>query len=504
MLTPALLALSGAALLVGAFIIFNTFSITVAQRSREFALLRSLGATRAQILLVVAAEALVIGVTASVLGLFAGLGIAAALGALFDAALDMPSSGLVLAGRTIALALGIGIGVTLLAAVAPALRATRVPPVAALTADPLTGTTRRRRSPYIAAGVSLLGLLGLVQGLFGGGPAGSRLGALAGGAVLLFVGVALVARYVVRPLAGAIGQPLALAFDEPGRLARENAMRNPGRTATTSAALMVGLGLVVFVAVFAAGLKTTITGSLDELVRADIAVTAQGFQPLPPNAQEAVRSVPGVDAAMGQYVDQIEVDGTHSNQLVDTLNGVEARLLRLAYRPDALDHMRHHCEPAIGKRRIGADQFERRDFRGAERDRRVGFEFRRDAEAVGGADHCRRRKFHGQAHRHRVQRHGQRLGERDRAENIRARSFRLPALELDRLVLAHAVGGQSVLERGQIDEGLERGAGLPLGGDRAVELALAVIASADHGAHRAVRRHRHQRALADAALVALR
>jgi putative ABC transport system permease protein len=96
---------------------------------------------------------------------------------------------------------------------------------------------------------------------------------------------------------------------------------------------MVGLGLVVFVAVFAAGLKTTITGSLEELVRADIAVTATGFQPLPPNAQEAVRSVPGVDAAMGQYVDQIEVDGTHSNQLTDTLNGVEARLLRRAYRP---------------------------------------------------------------------------------------------------------------------------------------------------------------------------
>ncbi len=332
-LTPALLALSGAALLVGAFIIFNTFSITVAQRSREFALLRSLGATRSQILLVVAAEALAVGVIASVLGLFAGLGIAAALGALFDAALDMPSSGLVLAGRTIALALGIGIGVTLLAAVAPALRATRVPPVAALSADPLTGTTRRRRSPYIAAGVSLLGLLGLVQGLFGGGPAGSRLGALAGGAVLLFIGVALVARYVVRPLAGAIGQPLALAFDEPGRLARENAMRNPSRTATTSAALMVGLGLVVFVAVFAAGLKTTITGSLDELVRADVAVTAKGFQPLPPNAQEAVRSVPGVDAAMGQYVDQIEVNGTHTNQLVDTLDGVEARLLRRVYRP---------------------------------------------------------------------------------------------------------------------------------------------------------------------------
>ena len=333
-LTPALLTLAGAALLVGAFIIFNTFSITVAQRAREFALLRALGATRAQVLLAVAVEALAIGVGASVLGLFAGLGIAAGLGALFDAALDLPSTGLVLAGRTIAIALAVGIGVTLLAAVVPAVRATRVPPVTALHADALTATSRRgRRSPYVAAGVSLLGLLGLAQGLFGNGPATSRLGSLAGGAVLIFVGVALVARYVVRPLAGAIGTPLALTFHEPGRLARENAMRNPGRTATTSAALMVGLALVVFVAVFAAGLKTSITGSLDQLVRADIAVTAQGFQPLPPNAQEAVRGVPWVDVSMGQYIDQIRVNGQRSAAAGDTLEGVEARLLTSVYRP---------------------------------------------------------------------------------------------------------------------------------------------------------------------------
>jgi putative ABC transport system permease protein len=333
-LTPALLALSGAALLVGAFIIFNTFSITVAQRSREFALLRSLGATRAQILMAVAIEALALGVAASVLGLFAGLGIAALLGALFDAALDLPSGGLVLSARTVVLSLTVGIVVTLLSAVVPAVRATRVPPVSALQTDPLTAaSSRSRRAPFVAAGVSLLGLLGLLQGLFGGGPAATRLSGLAGGAVLLFVGVALVARYVVRPFAGAIGRPLAVAFDEPGRLARENAMRNPARTATTSAALMVGLALVVFVAVFAAGLKTSITGSLDELVRADIAVTAKGFQPLPPNAQEAIRFVPGVDTAMGQYMDQIQVNGKGANQTTDTLDGVEARLLLKLYKP---------------------------------------------------------------------------------------------------------------------------------------------------------------------------
>jgi putative ABC transport system permease protein len=334
-LTPALLALSGAALLVGAFIIFNTFSITVAQRAREFALLRSLGATRAQILTAVVVEALAIGAAASGLGMLAGLGIAAALGVLFDAALDLPSGGLVLATRTAVLALSVGIGVTLLAAVVPALRATRVPPVVALRADALTVPARgRRRAPAIAAGVSLLGLVSLLQGLFGAGPAASRLGALAGGAVLLFMGVALVARSVVRPFAGAVGRPIACAFDEPGRLARENAMRNPARTASTAAALMVGLGLVVFVAVFAAGLKTSITGSLEQLVRADVVITAKGFQPLPPNAQAAVRSVPHVYAAVGQYMDRIQVNGKPVKQMTDTIDGVEARILREVYRPE--------------------------------------------------------------------------------------------------------------------------------------------------------------------------
>jgi putative ABC transport system permease protein len=283
----------------------------------------------------VVVEALAIGAAASVLGLLAGLGIATALGALFDAALDLPSGDLVLATRTVALALGVGIGVTLLAAVVPALRATRVPPVAALRTDALTAPERgRRRAPAIAAGVSLLGLVSLLQGLFGAGPAASRLGALAGGAVLLFVGVALVARSVVRPFAGAIGRPIARAFDEPGRLARENAMRDPARMASTAAALMVGLGLVVFVAVFAAGLKTSITGSLDQLIRADVVITATGFQPLPPNAQEAVRSVPEVYAAVGQYLDRIQVDGKPVNQMTDEVNGVEARILQAVYRPE--------------------------------------------------------------------------------------------------------------------------------------------------------------------------
>jgi len=334
-LTPALLALSGAALLVGAFIIFNTFSITVAQRTREFALLRALGTTRRQLLIAVAAEALIVGIVASLLGLVLGLGFAALLGTLFDAAgFGIPSGGLALAPRTVVVALVVGVVVTLLAALAPALRATRVAPVAALQEGAGAPPRRSRSAPWTAAGVSLLGLLLLLQGLFGGGPAVSRLGVLAGGAVLLFVGVALVARYVVRPLAGAIGWPLQRAFHEPGRLARENAMRNPARTATTSAALMVGLGLVVFVAVFAAGLKSSISGSLDDLIRADAIVTAKGFQPLPQGAQAALMDVPGVRAAVPQYFDRIEVDGRKVNAITDVLDGVDASRLLSVYRPE--------------------------------------------------------------------------------------------------------------------------------------------------------------------------
>jgi putative ABC transport system permease protein len=143
-LTPALLAFAGAALLVGAFIIFNTFTITVAERTREFALLRTLGATRRQILGAVALEALVIGLTASALGLLLGLGFAKALASVFEAVgLGLPTSGLELAPRTVALSLLVGVGVTQLAAIAPARRATRVAPVAALQGGS-DGSTRRR------------------------------------------------------------------------------------------------------------------------------------------------------------------------------------------------------------------------------------------------------------------------------------------------------------------------------------------------------------------------
>ena len=332
-LTPALLALAGAAVLVGAFIIFNTFSITVSQRMREFAMLRALGATRRQVLAVVTGEALVIGVLASGLGLGAGVGFAKLLNALFDAiGFGIPRTGLVFAPRTIAIALAVGIGVTLLAALVPALRATRVAPVAAMSGTPPRPSTRSRRVSKLLTALCGIGGVALVaQGLFGSGPAGAKLSAIGGGAVLIFVGVALSARYVVRPLAAVIGWPIERIFKTTGRLARENAERNPGRTAITSAALMVGLGLVVFVAVFASALNSSIGRQIDELVRADVLVYGQDFRPFPARSEGVVEEVDGVEAAVPLLFDQLEVNGERSSVATDLLIGLDPAELSHVY-----------------------------------------------------------------------------------------------------------------------------------------------------------------------------
>jgi putative ABC transport system permease protein len=154
---------------------------------------------------------------------------------------------------------------------------------------------------------------------------------MAGGAVLVFVGIALMARHIVRPVAALVGWPLERAFHEPGRLARENAMRNPGRTATTSSALMVGLGLVVFVAVFAAGMKTTVGDSFDRLLTSDLIVTSRSMEPLPVDAGPAIANVPGVNAVTPQFVDQLQVNGEPADAIVDILNGVEPVQLRAVW-----------------------------------------------------------------------------------------------------------------------------------------------------------------------------
>jgi putative ABC transport system permease protein len=336
-LTPALLAFAGAALLVGAFIIFNTFTITVAERTREFALLRTLGATRRQVLGSVAAEALVIGSVASVLGMLLGLAFAKGLASLFEAVgMGLPTGAPELAPRTVGLSLLVGVGVTLCAALAPARRATRVAPIAALQG---AGESRRRGrwAPWLAGVTAALGVAMLAAGLFADGPASQRLATMAVGVVLLFVGVALSARWFVRPLSGAVGWPLERLGAEPGLLARENAMRNPGRTATTAAALMVGLGLVVFVAVFANGIKASFDDTVSQVVRADLIVRSETMQPIPAGASDAVAESTDVDAVTGVLIDQVEVNGKHSSVVTDIMNGVVPGSFSRLYGVDWVD-----------------------------------------------------------------------------------------------------------------------------------------------------------------------
>ena len=294
----ALLVFAGVSLFVGAFQIFNTFSITVAQRTREFGMLRTLGASRRQILTSVGFEALTLGVLGAAAGLAGGIGFAYAINELFKAVgIDLPNTGTVLELRTIIVSLIVGIVVTLVAALNPAMRATRVTPMAALREAELQDTQKRGR--VVTAFAFLLGAVGLAMmliGLFGGiSDSGTAAGLLGGGAALILFGVSLFSPRLVRPLASATGWPLERLRGLTGRLARENAMRKPGRTATTSAALMIGLALIVFVTVFAAGINSSVAKTIDDNFRGEIVLAnTDGFSPFPREALDVARGVDGV------------------------------------------------------------------------------------------------------------------------------------------------------------------------------------------------------------------
>ena len=297
-LTIALLGFGLIALLVGAFVIFNTFSMTVAQRTREFGMLRTIGASRKQILQAVVLEALLIGFAGSVLGLFAGVGLAPLLAGLLGMiGFDLPSTALVLAVRTIVVAIVLGTVVTLLSSLAPALRATRISPMAAMR-EGATGAsrTKRRWVLVLQSGVAGIGLVLMLVGLFAGLAMSPALTLLGIGAVLVFVGVGLLSPLLVGPLAALIGRPLAATGGVAARIAQGNSVRSPGRTAGTAAALMIGVALVAFVAIFVNGFSASFSGAFEKTVAAQFVV----FDPsgLTPEAvAPAAAKLPGVAAA---------------------------------------------------------------------------------------------------------------------------------------------------------------------------------------------------------------
>jgi putative ABC transport system permease protein len=291
-----LLAFGGVALFVGAFVIANTLSITIAQRIREFATLRTLGASRRQILVSVVIEALVIGFLASVVGLFAGLGLAKGINALFVAiGIDLPKSGVVFAPRTIIVSLVVGTVITLVASLRPARRATKIAPIAAVREGAVLPPGRfGRLGPLPALVVLAAGIALLCYGVFGHQLATVvRIGSLALGTLIVFLGVALNAKRTVRPLAFVLGWPGTKLGGVAGDLARDNATRNPSRTASTAAALMIGMALITFVAVLGQGLRSSFEDAVDKLFIADYALGSQsGFDPIPKAAAEALSDSP--------------------------------------------------------------------------------------------------------------------------------------------------------------------------------------------------------------------
>ena len=290
----ALLVFAFIALFVGAFIIFNTFSIIVAQRTGEMALLRAIGASRRQVMTSVVVEAFVTGLIASALGLLAGVGIALALKGLLSAfGIDLPSTSLQLEPRTIVVAFVVGTVVTVVSSILPARRASRVAPVQALreSADSASGSLRRRL--IIGLILTAAGVAALLYGLFGNQ---SNAGPLIGlGAAVTFVGIAVLLPLGTRPLAGAIGAPIR-RLGVQGKLGRENAMRNPRRTASTASALMIGLGLVAMVTVLASSLKASLNLTIEKSLKADLVLTTSSQTPFSPDVADRVREVDGVGA----------------------------------------------------------------------------------------------------------------------------------------------------------------------------------------------------------------
>jgi putative ABC transport system permease protein len=296
-----LLAFGGIALFVGSFVIANSLSITIAQRTRALATLRTLGASRRQVMSSIAVEALAMGLISSAIGILLGLGLGTGLFKLFDAVgFTLPNNGLVMHTRTIVVALAVGVLVTLVASLRPALRATRVPPIAAVREG---ATLARSRFAWLrtpgSALLAIVGFAALAYGLFGKGLETTGILVFMGlGTLCIFFGVALLSARIVQPFARVLGWPAKKIGGAAGFLARDNSRRNPQRTASTASALMIGLALVTLVAVLAAGITSSFRGAVDHIWAADYAITAQNnFDLIPTAIGKAAARTPRIETA---------------------------------------------------------------------------------------------------------------------------------------------------------------------------------------------------------------
>ena len=329
-----LLGFAIVSLFVSIFIIYNTFAIVLGQRVREIGLLRAIGANAAQLRRSIILESVIVGVVASLIGIAAGVGIAQGLIALFDAiGAQLPDSPTILAARTIIFALVLGIGVTVVSAIAPARHAASISPIQALRdgGDLGEGETTRR------LGVGIAGLvLGVALGAFGlFAGAGSTLATivvLGAAATAIFLGTALAAPAVARPVTRLVGWPISKAFGTAGSLAQENAARNPRRTATTGAALMIGLSLVTTGYVVGESIKSSLGDLIDSSVSADYVITDQNEVGLTPTLADDLAATGNFDAVAGMRYTDVRLGGD-----INEVTGMDVSVIDQLFNIDVTD-----------------------------------------------------------------------------------------------------------------------------------------------------------------------
>ncbi len=311
-ITIPLFVFAGIALLVGSFIIFNTFSIVVAQRTREMALLRAIGASQRQVIASVVVEALVVGLLASLVGLLAGIGLSTLLKAALNGfGFDIPSTGVVISPAAIVISFVVGTVITVFSAVVPAVKAARVPPIAAIRDVALDKATSVVRRGVIGGVILLLGAAGILFGLFA--DVSNNIYYVALGALLVFVGATALGPVFAGRSVQIIGWPLPRLRGMTGTLARENARRNPRRTSATAAALMIGVAIVGFFTVFAASTKATVDKQVDRAFTADFVIGTSGgfgsFTGFSPDLARRVAELREVEASSPLRFGPFEVDG---------------------------------------------------------------------------------------------------------------------------------------------------------------------------------------------------
>ncbi|KND33883.1 ABC transporter permease [Streptomyces anulatus] len=308
-LNGMLLAFAGIALFVGIFLIANTFSMLIAQRTRELALMRAIGATRRQVKRSVLLEAAVVGTLASVIGFALGLGLAtglrSAMGLLGG---KIPAGPLVVSPTAVGSAFAVGILITVLAAWLPARRAAKIAPVAAMSSVHATASTKSlvlRNS--IGGVIALIGAAGIVGGAGAGGTSGRQL--VAGGAFFALIGVIILIPLLSRPVIALVRPLLKKLFGVSGKLASQNAVRNPRRTGATASALAIGLTLVTGISVLGVTLGQAIDKMTTDNIKADYLISMANGGPLDQSALTALEKADGISALSPQVPSWFEVDG---------------------------------------------------------------------------------------------------------------------------------------------------------------------------------------------------